>query len=382
MPLRQAPALAALSLLLAASAARAQEEKSKTPPLELAYSADDREHVAIRFSPDGRLLAAGGSGFIRLFSVPSSDTDVWKEEKLLSQRGIVNDLRFTVSGRELVARSRDDGWVVWDVAEGKRAKYSVDDPVNGTGITNFITEGWLVLPKRHTGVELWQVGDALPRRNRSVMRVDVISASGVQLGRITGRAATEAELFLGDDDGYLIRTTVGSVLYGLLGDPRSPNAVARSARSIDAFKPHDGAVTSVILTPDHAFCATAGVDNKVHLWVTNQIPSPDAKTGRRPVVPKPKWTVPGYAVEMSRDGKLLAIAEPDGVGVYNVASGSRVSFNPTRDRKGLAVRVAFSPDGRRLAAVLCTCVQCRPGSAGFVKGKQFDDHGGTLFVWR
>ncbi len=364
---------AAIALLLAVQAAKA-------PPLKEALAAADREYFSIAFSPDGRTLAAGGSRFVRLLAVPADDGKV-ADAGALSQAGRVDEILFEPAGRFLVTRSRDQDALVWETGGWSTVRYALE----GITVAEAGESGWLPLAERTKGLRLWRL-EGLGGKRRFVEQAQVRDCMGVQLGHVTALAGTGRPLLVGDDQGYLTRVPEMRALFAREQASRlagAPPRVARSPAAAGVFRPHAGEIVSLSLTADGKLCVSAGLDGKVRLWSVEKIPAPDA-SARPAAPPPPGWEVAGHAAELSRDGKLLAVADAEGVGVYHAASGLPLSWNPTRGANGRVVRLRFSPDGRRLAGILCRCGDCAGGERVQVISarKRLAEHGGVLVVWR
>ena len=102
---------------------------------------------------------------------------------------------------------------------------------------------------------------------------------------------------------------------------------------------HAGAVSAVAFSPDGAALASGGADGVVHLW--------EAKTGKKLRTWAPgdaKNTV--SAVEFSPDGKTLAATAGPVIWVWSTSTGEE---RRRLEASGVAVGVAFSPDGAELA---------------------------------
>jgi WD40 repeat protein len=364
---------AAVALLLAVQA-------PKAPPLKDALIASEREYFSVAFSPDGTTLAAGGARFLRFIVVPADDGK-FPEGAGFSQPGQVDELLFDLTGRYLVARGRGQEGVVWDVAGRTPLKYALE----GISLAEAGEGGWLPLSERIKGLRLWRV-EGLSGKRRFVEQADLRDVMGVQLGHVTALAGTGRPLLVGDDQGYLYRVPEMRLLFAREQAARfagAPPRVPRSPAAAGVFRPHAGEIVSLSLTADGKLSVSAGLDGKVRLWSVEKIPVPDA-SARPAAPPSPGWEAAGHAAELSRDGKLLAVADAEGVGVYHAASGLPLSWNPTRGAKGRVVRLRFSPDGRHLAAILCRCGDCAGVERVQVISarRRLAEHGGALLVWR
>jgi WD40 repeat protein len=114
--------------------------------------------VAVRFSPDGKLVAVGdGSGTVTLWD-PRRAARVG--EPLVGGAGIVTSLDFDPSGKTIVTASGDGNLRLWDVASGKL----IGGPLpgsTGTGSASFFPDGKHVLGVFGTGQGVvWNVDPA------------------------------------------------------------------------------------------------------------------------------------------------------------------------------------------------------------------------------
>jgi WD40 repeat protein len=347
----------------------------KPPALKEAFSSPAEKTAAVRFSPDGKFLAAGGAASIRILAVG----DPFRELKRLPQHGLVDELLFDPAGKLLLSRSRDEDTVLWDAAGWARVKFSLETtPPLGEPAKLSARDG-LAVPDRLKGFRIWSLA-GLQAKRRSAFRAQVGDCSGILLERISALAASETHLLLGDEEGHLIPVPWDQV--SLVGrDLQDPTVKLRTAASARVFRPHAGEVSSLAYTADRRSCVSAGRDGKVNLWSLDRIPAP----GDPPRPPKdlePLWSLPGYVAELSANGMAVAVADRAGVTVYEVATGKPLSFNPVAPAGGRAVRLRFSPDGAHLAAVACRCGDCASGESMSTYRKSLQEHSGTLVVWK
>jgi WD40 repeat protein len=384
MEVGQRVRILALGLLAALAGTTADaQEREKLPALKEAYSAPGEKTAAVRFSPDGKTLALGGSASIRILSV----ADSFKELKRLPQQGLVDELLFDPTGKILLSRSHDEDTLLWETAGWTRLKFALETGPVGVDpktVPPPDSKDWLPIPDRLKGFRLWRL-DGLQEKRRWAGRAQVGDCLGILLDRVTALAGYESRLLVGDEEGHILSVPWEKIsLAGPDLRKASPNAAApklRSAASARLFRPHTDEISSISVSSDRRFCVSAGRDGKVNLWNPERLPAP----GDPPRPPKdlePQWSLPGYVAELSANGMAVAIADRAGVTVYEVASGKPLSFNPTAQTGGRAVRLRFSPSGSQLAAVICRCGDCAAGETMVSYRKTLLEHGGALVVWK
>jgi WD40 repeat protein len=238
------------------------------------------------------------------------------------------DFAFSPEGRRLAAPTSQDPAVVgvWEVALGRRpallrgsagAVTAVAFGPDGTSLATAADGG----PRGSPVVILWDLGSRRPPRT--------ISAGPIRV---------EALAFSGDGR----RLAAGGGGRGAPGwvtvwDPRSGATLA-------TFGHHLGAVKSLAFHPDGDPLAVADfAQSKVHLW--------DVSAGT--VITK---SGPGSisCVAFTPDGQRLAALGYDGnVHLADARTGDEVlvlrGFGPPPGSAGFTPRLAFSPDGSRLA---------------------------------
>jgi WD40 repeat protein len=114
-----------------------------------------------------------------------------------------------------------------------------------------------------------------------------------------------------------------------------------STQKIVTLAGHQGDVLRVGFSPDGRRLASASEDGKIKIW--------DTPTGRY-VTTLAAHTGPVNGLAFSPDNRHLASASRDEVKVWDAATGDLVYTFPGSSIENVPVTMAFSPDGRRLAA--------------------------------
>jgi WD40 repeat protein len=323
---------------------------------------------SIAFSPDGKTLAAGYAGVI----VGSGGVVLWDvtargrlaEVPIPVKKGAVKCVAFSVDGRTLAAGYNGDfggGALLWEVASGGRL---VDEPlpVGERTITSiaFGPDGTTLATGFGGGVVLWDVverqrlaDEPLPVKDRDVTSVTF------------------------SPDGKTLAAGIGSARGAIDGRVMLWNAAARQILADESFPVKEGPVQSVAFSPDGKTLAAgfglayaSGALGVVYyggvvLWDA-------AARGRLVDEPLPVKERPVRSVAFSPDGRTLAAGFGDfdfdgGVVLWDVIARTRLGDKPLPVNEGSVTSVAFSPDSRTLAA-----------GFDFVRGGR---HGGGVVLW-
>jgi len=300
--------------------------------------------VSVAFSPDGKTLAAGCRRTIRVGGGVVL-WDVVRRERLVDQplavaEGGVESIAFSPDGKTLAA-GYDGGVVLWDVARRERL---VDQPLavaeGGVESIAFSPDGKTLAAGGNGGVVLWDV----VRRERLVDQPLAVAGRRVVSVAFSPNGKTLAagcRRTIRDGGNLEVRRDGGVVLWDVVRRERlvdQPLAVA------------EGEVESIAFSPDGKTLAAAydgGVFSGVHV---SGVLLFDVARRRRLGVPLagPEGVVDSVA--FSPDGRTLAAGGDGGVVLWDVARRERLVDQPLAVAEGGVESIAFSPDGKTLAA--------------------------------
>jgi len=118
---------------------------------------------------------------------------------------------------------------------------------------------------------------------------------------------------------------------------------AKTGTPLQTFRAHPGLAYTVVFHPDGKHLASAGADGKAKVW--------DLTTGEEEFTRScgaDNEYGTAYSVAFSPDGRWLAAGHDGAVNVWDWKTGELRHSLPGHAKKGISV--AFSPDGRRLAS--------------------------------
>ncbi len=319
---------------------------------------------SVVYSPDGRRLASSSNdGVVKVW-----DADTGRETLAFQQVGGVVGLAFSPDGRRLAAAAANDSVTVWDVTTGQEAAV-LRGHKDGVASVAFSPDGWRLASGSGDGtVKLWDATAA--------MDAVTLSAAVGRIEDMTFDPDGRKLAVVGTDNTVcILDTTTGLEVFTLTGHCRAVLGVAyspdgrrlasagedRTVRVWDAtngveifcLRGHTASIHAVAFSPDGQRLASisrelAGggrlVPGEVMIW--------DMRTGQT-VLTRPGRTEPGrdpgFAhVTYRPGGERLATSAGRTVRVWNAATGQEILT--LSGLEGSVTRIAYSPDGSRLAA--------------------------------
>jgi RNA polymerase sigma factor (sigma-70 family) len=288
----------------------------------LRLSVGDWVHASLVFAPDGKTLAAGADGCVRIW-----DATTGKLVHSLDAPGTrILPVTFAPDGKTLAAGGLDGVIRLWSLTTAMPVRQFRGHTQNVYGLV-FSPDGQtLVSGSTDETLRLWRVstGEECGRLERGMLEISHSITWPIAFLLNNRTVATR------DMDGRLRlwNITTGKELHRLNWLPRPLSVVALSA---------DGAMLA----------ATTRDRPTIHLW---RIASGQELR---------QWADHGDRVDaltFSADGSTLASATVGGtIRLWQVATGAKVS-EMHADQAGCDA-LAFSPDGRRLASALDTTVR-------------------------
>jgi WD40 repeat protein len=287
----------------------------------------------LAISPDGRLLASI-TGELR------SNVALWDLEASLTtgsgqalftdieHTNAIEDIAFSPDGNRLATGSQDTTAKVWTLGpEGPQESLTLAGHTSYVNGLAFSPDGRFLATGSSDGTA--RIWDISPSGNQEILTLD---------GHFDW-----VRRIVYSPDGTCLATTDG--------DGHAVILDAENGETLLTFPHPSGAVREAVFSPDGTRLATAGEDNTARVWDAQDGQELLTLTGHAEAPPV-GGMVPGIpGVAFSPDGRLLASGGADGQAIlWDVETGESVLALQVHPAGIGVTRVAWSPDGSRLAA--------------------------------
>jgi WD40 repeat protein len=301
-------ALVALSLTAPLSA--------QEPRLREALKGSASIVIAVAYSPDGKVLAAGGSHVDkkRDFEVHLWDTATNKQLNVLTMDvGPIHELRFSPNGKVLAIAASFEA-LLWDVAAGKElcrleGHGNVIDSISfnpdGKTVATGACDGSVRIWDLKTGKELTRIGNGSPGISYTAdgktlvygTHPSVIKLWDVATGKERAVLKTDLQQFVG------LATSPDNKLVAFYGPCQLPGREwdetirlwDMTGEELQRLHGHVGYIRYAAFSPNGKILASSSGDKTVRLW--------DVETGKQLAL----IAADTRSVAFSPDGKTLAV---------------------------------------------------------------------------
>jgi len=269
---------------------------------------DDIEWVA--FSPDGKRVASCcDAGFTKIW-----DTASGAEVKTLrGHRGMIGSVAFSPDGKHLASSGAQDSTIkVWEIESGTEVM-TLRGHKGGIWEMAYSPDGKFIVSESDT-IKMWD------------------AKTGAEIRTLTGHDKSVRAVAVSPDGSYIASGG---------GDKTIKIWDAVTGAEIKTLTGHDAAVVSVTFSPDGKRIASCGKDRTIRIWNANTGDEERSLRGH---------TYGISSVVFSLDGKqIISGGLDDTIKIWDPVINREVLrfYGSTA-----IIQVAFSPDGKRIAA--CT----------------------------
>jgi hypothetical protein len=236
---------------------------------------------AVRYSPDGKTIAAAGYEASAGNPIFLFDPETGKETGRLDGHpsGGVRRVEFSPDGKTLVSAGFDGHVRVWDLATKKQLHALKADAGTVYGVA-VSSDGKLIASAGRDGLRLWELETGKEVSREPMSKHNCITctfapdgktvasgdANGVALWEVaTGKQVAELSGYKGEL-AQLLFSSDGRTLYTGSYDRMVRLWEVRTGRMIQEVEGHSGWVWGIALSPDEKTIASCSVDTKLVCW--------------------------------------------------------------------------------------------------------------------
>jgi WD40 repeat protein len=337
----------------------------------LASVAAHQGAIAVTFSPDGKLLATMGTedGTVKLWDIASRPVALRRQFPGFRRQW--TRIIFTPDGNTLIAGSADNRIRLWDLGSGRQTHPLVRSiPVQPAGPLALSADGGTLAVcaagKDASRITLWDITSPQVRRLPvflppvgGLVQCVAFSPDGRMLATGTARVVlwdTVAGRVLRELSAPGHEGVVFSAEFSPDGRMLASGGVdgtvrlwdPRSGDLLESLQGHNGRVVSVAFSPRNEMLASTSTDGTIRLWDTNVRRLREAARER-----SESQILGGVgdgvgAVAFSGDGELLAEVRSRAVTFWNVFKGARVGL-PLLEEPGSGAGLVRLPRGLAFA---------------------------------
>jgi WD40 repeat protein len=279
----------------------------------------------VRFSPDGKTLAAADGGWwVDIPPMSMSVMKLWdvasgRELVSMRERGRMLSEAFSPDGRMLATAGIDGLIKLWSTASGRKVG-ELKGHTDAVSSVAFSPDGnTLISGSNDSTVKLWDVARRREIATLQSHKMSVVSVAFSPDGR---------DIAAGDEDNTIRLWDVAT------------------RREWKTLKGHERMVNAVAFSPDGRMLASASDDGTVRLWDAVRKADRDILTGPEGSFRCVSFSPDGEALAAST-GALFVELNFGEVQLWNLSTGRE--WPPLREDKAGVYGVAFSPDGKTLA---------------------------------